>query len=394
MIEKLPQELRLAIACCRFPFDETSCQAVVEAVSQVSDWQAFERAVKKHRIAGLANIALAQTKDGVPAKVRASIAARAREAAASDLFLAAETARLQQRFDEAAMPALFVKGATAGILAYGGLGVKQSWDIDLLTTPECLLAAIDLLACDGYELVVPAGLTGDALRRFAIFFHEAQLRDGRGVTVELHWRLFSKLQIMSGVTALSECQEVWIGGRMVRTLADELLIPYLIGHGQEHGWSRLKWLADLNALLLGRSAEEFERVIRQGDAMGIGPSTSAALILCEELFGLQLPPDLSSRLRRHRSVEYLVRVNLACIAYPLGGSDMPVFSRTQLALFASRLRVAAGWRSLFDELRALWTQPVVRARYPAHLDFGYHLLRAPIFFLQIPSKLRHMRRAR
>ena len=40
------------------------------------------------------------------------------------------------------------------------------------------------------------------------------------------------------------------------TLADEPLYAYLCVHGASSAWFRLKWIADLNALLAGRTAEE------------------------------------------------------------------------------------------------------------------------------------------
>lgn len=392
MIRELSPELELAIACCRFPPDVATSDAIAAALAKPLNWPAFLKILQRHRIISLANFNLARSGHGLPADVRAILAATARDCAATDLLHAAETARLQQEFDQAGLPALFLKGATTGILAYGALGVKQSWDIDLLTTETSMVDAIDLLERQGYSLISPSGLSADALARFARFDHEAQLRDDRGITVELHWRLFTK-PLMSDVNALSETQVVRLGERSARTLRDDLLIVFLIGHGQEHGWSRLKWLADLNALLSRGSVEHIREVHAAASARGLGEEAAAALLLCGRLFDLALPYDLAKRWQNLSGVQQLVALSLDCIVHPLGGSDLPLISRTRLALFASRFRVTKGWKCLLAEFRAIWTQPIVRAKYPAALDPVYHILRAPAFILRLPLRLLRLRTA-
>ncbi|ATY34316.1 nucleotidyltransferase domain-containing protein [Sphingomonas psychrotolerans] len=383
-------ELQLATACCRYPHGPAAHAAIAAALASRIDWTEFGSVVQRHRISGLAASALCNAAFDVPPETRKRLAQAAHQCATQDLLHAAETARLQQIFDDAGTPAMFLKGATIGILAYGRLGIKQSWDIDLLTTEACMAKALQVLERSGYRLVDPVGLPRDALPRFARFYHEAQVRDERGITVELHWRLFSK-PILPGVTGDSETQVVRIGGREVRTLREDLLIAYMIAHGQEHGWSRLKWLADLNALLAQKSEDALMALHTQARAFDLGAKTSTALLLCARLFDLRLPDHLAVELRQDRIAERLVEVSLDCIAHPLTGSAMPALSRTKLALMASRFREGRGWPAVAAELGSLWTQPITRARYPAALDFAYHLLRLPILLLRLPLKLNEIR---
>ncbi len=67
-----------------------------------------------------------------PAEVDRRIAAHAMEAARVALDMERETLHLQSAFDDADLPAFFVKGSALAVLAFGELGVKQSWDIDLV----------------------------------------------------------------------------------------------------------------------------------------------------------------------------------------------------------------------------------------------------------------------
>lgn len=385
-------ELQLAIACCRVPGADTTDAALADALAKPIDWHAFYTLLQRHRVVSLANFNLSLGDHAIPADMRKTLSIAARRLATIDLLQAAETIRLQRLFDAAKLPALFLKGATTGLLAFGRLGVKQSWDIDLLTTEASMMDALELLERDGYRLIHPAGLSRKAISRFARFHHEAQLHNDQGIFLELHWHLFNK-PILAEVTALSDAQLVQLGGGEVRTLRDDVLIAYLIGHGQEHGWGRLKWLADLNALLARRSDTQWERLIAETQMLGVGQKTFAALLLCERLFGLRLPPGVAAQCRQDRSAANLVAVSLDCIVHPQGGSELPILSRTNLALIASRLRREEGWRSIRGEIGAAWTQPRARARYPAHLDWLYHILRIPMFLLRLPLKLGGLRGA-
>ncbi|MDT8759755.1 nucleotidyltransferase family protein [Sphingomonas psychrotolerans] len=357
------------------------------------DWIEFHGLVQRHRIPGLAGAALCAADFAIPADVRSKLADEAQRYAARDLLHAAETARLQQIFDRAGVPAMFLKGSALGMLAYGRLGLKYSWDIDLLTTEPSALQALQLLEQHGYRLSGSGGLPRHALRRFTRFTHEIELRNDRGMTVELHWRLFSK-PILSGVTGASETQTVDIGGATVRTLREDLLVAFLIAHGQEHGWSRLKWIADLNALLAQKTEDELAELHARAATFDLEAKTSAALLLCAQLFDLPLPEPLQAKLRRNRTVKRLVEADLACIAHPLSGQDLPVLSRASIALITSRFGRGTGWRMALAELGALWTQPTKRARYPAALDFLYHLLRVPIWLLRVPLRLAENRRVK
>ncbi len=389
MLLPLSPELQLAAACCRFPRGPASRAAITAALAQSMDWAAFDALMERHRIVSLVSSALCADAFDIPTDVRADLVSHARRHAARDLLHGSETARLQQLFDTAGVPAIFLKGATVGVLAYGALGTKQSWDIDLLTTEPATMEALRLLERNGYRLVHPTGLPRAALPRFSRFYHEAQLRDDRGITVELHWRLFSK-PLLPGITGASETQTVTINGQAVRTLREDLLLAYLIAHGQEHGWSRLKWIADLNALLAPKSADQLEALHAQASAFGLKSKTGAALLLCARLFELPLPDRLANTLERDRATERLVRVSLDCISHPVTGGSIPVLSPISLSLMRSRFGSGTGWRGQIGELGALWTQPIARARYPAALDFVYHLLRIPIWALRLPLKLRQL----
>ena len=77
----------------------------------------------------------------------------------------------------------------------------------------------------------------------------------------------------------------------LRTLGDEDLFAYLCMHGALHWWNRLKWLADVNALLASTPEDNIERLVRAAEARGTGRAAAQALLLCRRLWGRPSPPD-------------------------------------------------------------------------------------------------------
>ena len=169
--------------------------------------------------------------------------------------MAEEALRLQRLFNEADIPVLFVKGASLAMLAFGTLGLSSGQDIDLLVPLEALPKASAMLMDGGLSALRSSPRDSDAqlrlllpLRRDFGFIHQAT-----GMQLEVHWRLFLNPYAMAEDTLMAKSRVVPLAGtRGLRTLGEEDLFAYLCMHGALHWWHRLKWLADINALLGAR----------------------------------------------------------------------------------------------------------------------------------------------
>ena len=133
------------------------------------------------------------------------------------------------------------------------------------------------------ELLMP-------LRKDLGFVHEAT-----GLRIELHWRLFLNPHAMAETSIMAASRVVPLAGAAgLRTLGEEDLFAYLCMHGALHWWNRLKWLADINALLAATPERDVERLIRAAEARGAGRAAAQALLLCRRLLGTPLPARLTS----------------------------------------------------------------------------------------------------
>jgi hypothetical protein len=80
------------------------------------------------------------------------------------------------------------------------------------------------------------------------------------------------------------------------TLAGDELFAYLCVHGASSAWFRLKWIADLAALLSSCSPGEIARLYERSQQLGAGRPTAQALLLASATFGTAAGSDLERRL--------------------------------------------------------------------------------------------------
>ena len=318
MTRRLSSEFRLAAACCRWPPSAARDHAIAGAFAEGVDWALFLRILRRQRIEGLADAALRQSGLGVPKHVASELAASSAAIARQNLMHAAASLRLQRAFAEARIPILFIKGVTLSLLAYGTLALKKARDIDVVVPPEAVGQAFELLEQAGYRCLSPAALSGGAEAR-----KETEWADESGILVELHGGLVDNPMLLPGVGASSPAQLVPIAsGKSLPTLRKDELFAYLCVHGATHAWSRLKWLADVAALLSNDDEAEVERLYRRSVELGAGRSSGQALLLCSELLGTRLPENLARSLRSDLSTRWLVRVALRSMTGARGEREL------------------------------------------------------------------------
>jgi hypothetical protein len=317
-----------------------------------------------------------------PPDIDRRIAADAQEAGRVALAMARESLRLQKAFDDAEVPASFIKGSALAMLAYGELSIKQSWDIDLITTPERVVDARRLLEQLGYVLFQPAGLSDIQFDRLiprgmeVIFRHRES-----GICVELHWRLVASRELLGGISPASAPQSIPLGGASLKTLNDESLFAYLCVHGAFHGWSRLKWLADVAAFVSHREDREVEHLFDAACKLGAGRAPALTLLLCGRLFETSLPPALQLGFDRDRILKGLAANANSYLIYGSGDAEIVPNSILDLRIQASCLLIGGTTKYLIAELWRRWVSIHDRTfiNLPSKLAFLYHFMRIPLW---------------
>jgi hypothetical protein len=266
-------------------------------------------------------------------------------------------------------------------MAYGTQGIKQAWDIDLLVAPDAAEPAAELLTVAGYERTIPGPDVSDEQFRQWVTINKESLwtHKSSGMVVELHTWLVDSAALLPSVSAGSPVQLVPIGSSIeLPTLRTDDLFAYLCVHGATHAWARLKWLADVAALLQRVGAEETERLYRSSIALGAGRSSAQALLLCSELLSLPLPADLLHEIREDAGTRWLA--DLAVRAMSSRGAtelDDTVFGTVVINL--SHFLLQPGWRHKYNELVRKTRNPEdqLTMPLPSYLSFIYPVLAVP-----------------
>lgn len=375
--------LVLVAACCRWPPSDARHAAVRAAASAITDWDDFLSQVNRQRVAGLVHDALGLAAIELPPAILQKLAARARRIARLNLSYAIETARLTRMFETADIPVRALKGVTLAQLGYGSLKTKDTRDIDLLVPPECVEAALQVLEGEDYALFHPAAHLTQAQRRAVLrYAREVQLVHRRNeLRVELQWRATNNPLLLKGVTAYSPAQTVTIAnGMSIPTLAQDDLFAYLCVHGAQHAWSRLKWLADLNALMAADQTG-IERLYRHAQNIGAGFCADQALLLCRQIFDLSLSPGLAGEIEYDGRSSRLTKIALQTIADSRAEAQTGRGFVSKMRVVLSQFLLGKGWAFYCAEYRveSVRILDVIDLPLPASLHFLYPLLRLPLW---------------
>jgi Uncharacterised nucleotidyltransferase len=377
-------EFQLAAACARWPPSDLRTEAILAAAARPVNWPRFLRVAKRHRVLGLAHDGLTRTRLDVPPDIAGEIGAQAATLVREQLTIAAEALRLQRLFDEAGLSVLFVKGTSLAMLAFGKLGLSGGQDIDLLVSPEALPAATALILRAGYSRFDPPPEIRDAklrllmrLRKDLGFVHETT-----GLQVELHWRLFLNPHAMAETSIVAASRVVPLsGGAGLRTLDEEDLFAYLCMHGALHWWNRLKWLADVNALLASTPEDGIERLLQAAEARGARRAAAQAMLLCRRVLGMPLPTRLIATLSKGSTMRWLEATALNAMVTGQGEHDPhdTRFGTTRGSL--STFLLSSSWRYWLAELNIhlINQTDVLTVPLPEPLRFLYPALRLPLW---------------
>ena len=276
-----------------------------------------------------------------------------------------------------------LKGVGLAQLAYGSLAAKDTRDIDLLVPPEGAETALHILKREGYALSYPASQLNETQRRTVFrYAREVQLlHPGKGLLVEMQWRLTNNPLLLAGIDVRSATQSVALSdGVSIRTLAPDPLFSYLCVHGAQHAWSRLKWLADFNALASANSADLL-RLYRYAQSIGAGRCAGQALLLCKQLFDLNLPAMLADEIDRDRSLRRLATIAIGTMCDDYAEADRRRSFRGRIRVAFSQFLLGKGLAFLVAQYAtvAVITLDIAELPLPPALHFLYPIVRLPLW---------------
>ena len=378
------KEFALAAACSIWPPSDRRNAAIEEATRSGLDWERFVRVATRQRVIGLVHDGLMRAHVTVPESIAKAIGNAARLQTQTNLQFAGELIRLHRAFEKQGLPVTYFKGIPTAIDIYGDIGIRHTKDLDLLVSPEQIADASAVLEATGYNrFSPPTSVEGARLRTLIqtgkdfVFVH----KDNPTLEVELHWRLFNNKEFVETLPRHAEFKQYpSLDGITLRTFVGDVLFTYLCAHGAVFAWARLKWLADIGALL-AKDPTQTERLYRVASALGAGRAAAQAILLCKHLLGTDLSENLVSELEGDTAVRRLF--GLAMTAMTSGGAETEPYDLKDglRPMTLSPWLLGRSRRFLLGEINSHWIgwNDVIDVPLPGGLQFLYPVLRVPIW---------------
>jgi len=375
----------LLVACADWPGGEQRNSAIRHAHGAVAgNWHPFLVLVKRHQMSMLAANALRQAGVEPPANL-VRIDGEQRMKA---LSITGEAVRLVEALGEVGITAVILKGPLLSQTLYRDPAMRQSVDLDLLVDWEQFRAACEALAPLGYRVISNEPPWDDwriePWRRLAkdiTLFHSE-----REFSLELHHRLKSPEALLPGLGVAQTTGAVTMAGREFPAFERADLFTYLCVHGATSFWDRLKWLADIRALLAGAREDEIAQLQAHSEGLGTGRCTALALQLCHRLWNQALPADLLNLPAHDARLAELLRASMSRLRSRERRPSSIANSLDRRLLMHLRddqaYRRAQGAEFIYDN------ELLEETRIPYPLRFLYLPLRLAMFF-QRKLGLRH-----
>jgi Uncharacterised nucleotidyltransferase/Transglutaminase-like superfamily len=288
-------EFELVLACLRWPQETADGERIRLLAQRPIRWSHLLEIVQHQKVVPLFSRNLDTFAAGyMPDEPAAALHASSVANAHICLRRTAHLFALNRLFREQQIDLRIFKGIPLAIAAFQDPTLRDAGDIDLLVAEKDIFKAAEILRTQGYVRFEPQGrLTPRRLRSYLAHQKDFSYEHpGAGIVIDLHWRLFRN-SFLPANAGIEEVGEAWInlGSERIPTLPAPRLLLYLCVHGALDGWLRLKWLADIGALLHTMTPEQLTSAATAAAEQQALPEFSAAILLCRDMLGSHPAPE-------------------------------------------------------------------------------------------------------
>ncbi|MDR7000592.1 nucleotidyltransferase family protein [Neobacillus niacini] len=288
-LSSFSKELNLLIKLIKLD-DHVGPEIIDKEVFSEINWEQFIELAKHHRVYPIIYLNLKKVANNcVPLNVLQEFSQLYRNNTIRMLHLSGEMEQISKLFAENKVRTLFLKGPVLATALYGDVSLRTSSDIDLLIPIKMLKKVEKLIVEQGYikDDYIESVLNDWKWRHHHItFFHP-----GKKIKLEIHWRM------NPGPAKEPQFDELWKKKRKslqnsypIYYLGCEDLFLFLVTHGARHGWSRLRWLVDIDKLIQqSLNYKEIIKLLRKYQYPHIG---GQSLILTSQIFNSKVNEEL------------------------------------------------------------------------------------------------------
>lgn len=382
-VSQIPKELKLIMEILKMEEVEHNRADIKEWLKD-TNWELFLELTMHHRAYPLLYNKLKNMDESlIPPHVIQTISQTYMINTYQMLYFSGEMEQVCKLFENNKIRLLFLKGPVLGEDLYGDVSLRTSGDLDFLISINDLEEAETLLSNQGYEKddYIQTVLNDWKWRHHHVTYFHPQKR----VKLEIHWRLnpgpgkepsFNDLWERKRISSLTSYPVYYLGR--------EDLFLFLVSHGARHGWSRLRWLLDINQL----SRQEINwkillKLLKKYQYFHIG---AQALFLASQLLGTPIKKEMKAFIKGNRPKE-LAQAAIFYLENMVNLHNEPV--PNEIARYHKRhlFQLMSNKQRFFFILSFLYPYPedAQTLPLPSHLHFLYFLLR-PILWVWRKTK--------
>jgi Uncharacterised nucleotidyltransferase len=271
-------------------------ESIRAAIASGADWNEYLGLVDRHRTPALSWAAINQMAGiAIPDSVARELKERSDACRMDSVKQYLVMAELLKKFNQAAIPAMPLKGQVLSFDLYGDVGLRMSRDLDLAVTGDDFERARICLESMGWRLDQETWfpLTPRQWQSFLRHEHHLNfLHPRKGCELELHWRNDWETPEATSAHWARSIPSVWQGCSILAMRPSDLVL-YLASHGAYHAWFRAKWLGDL-ARIHAAGLVDWREAMNEAQESGNERVLLATLGILEQVYELPWPGDLAS----------------------------------------------------------------------------------------------------
>lgn len=298
-ITHVPKELKLILELMK-EGNEQYIQEHQLHLCEGIDWDLFIDLTKHHRVYPLLHSKVKLLEDNlVPSFVFRFLNKQYKKNTFQMLHLTGEMEGVSKLFTENKIRSLFLKGPILAHDLYGNLSLRTSSDLDVLIPTDQLVNAEQILEDKGYvkDDYIRTVLNDWKWRHH----HVTYIHPRTKIKVEIHWR------INPGPGKQPNFNELWerksrslITSYPLYSLGKEDLFVFLVSHGARHGWSRLRWLLDIQHITkLDLDWRMVRHFMKKYHYLKVG---GQAVFLARQLLNVELSNEMKSLISKRSRI--------------------------------------------------------------------------------------------
>jgi hypothetical protein len=350
------------------------------------DWKMFVDLTIHHRVYPLLASKLQNIDDSlIPQFVIQTVIGFYKKNIFKMLHLSGEMEQLANVFQTNGIKAIFLKGPILGKEIYGDVSLRTCGDLDLLIPIDELDSTHKILELNGYvkDDYIQSVLEDWKWRHHHVTYYHLS----KNIKVEIHWRL------NPGPGKEPRFYELWerkrkslLSNSPIYFLGREDLFLFLVSHGARHGWSRLRWLTDIQRMISqGIDWQEIHSLVKKYDNFHV---VGQSILLSSQLLNANVLKEMERYISNNQSISlaqaaiFYMKKMVNLHNYPLP-KDVSLYHGRHLFSLMSRKQ-----KVLFM-LSYLYPYPIdtVTLPLPKKLHFLYFLLRPILCFWRKARKL-------